>query len=83
MLGGGDVAQEGGSAHGSHGTADGGGDVVVAGSDIGHEGSQHVEGSPHADALLHLHIGGHLVEGHMAGAFHHDLHIVEIGRAHV
>ena len=76
MLRRGDIAQEGGTAGGSHGSADGGGDVVIAGGDVGDEGSQHVERGTHADALLHLHIGGDLIQGHMAGAFHHDLHVV-------
>ena len=50
--------------------------MVVAGGDIGDQRSQHIEGGSHADALLHLHVGGDLIQGHMAGAFHHHLHIV-------
>ena len=76
MLGGGHIAQESCTAGGSHSAADGSGDVVVTGGDIGDEGSQHIEGCAHADALLHLHVGSHLIQGHMAGAFHHHLHVV-------
>ena len=38
MLGRGDIAQEGSAAHGGDGSADGGGDVVVAGGDVGDQG---------------------------------------------
>ena len=76
MLGGGHIAQEGRTAGGCHCAADGSGDVVIAGGDIGDQRSQHIEGCAHADALLHLHVGGDLIQGHMAGALHHHLHIV-------
>ena len=76
MLGGGHIAQEGRTAGGCHCAADGSGDVVIAGGDIGDQRSQHIEGGAHADALLHLHVGGDLIQGHMAGAFYHHLHIV-------
>ena len=76
MLGGGHIAQEGRTAGGCHCAADGSGDVVVAGGDIGDQRSQHIEGCAHADALLHLHVGGDLIQGHMAGTLHHYLHVV-------
>ena len=49
--------------------------MVIAGCDIGDDGAQHIEGRAHADGLLKLHIGLNLVQRHMAGAFHHHLHI--------
>ena len=81
MLGGGDVAQESCAVHGGDGPADGRGDVVVAGGDVGDQGAQHIEGRALADGLLHLHIGGDLVHGDMAGAFHQDLHVLFPGAA--
>ena len=74
MLGGRDVAQEVGARGGSHGAADGGGDVVVARGDIGYEGAEHVERRVVAQALLQAHVRLDLVERHMAGTLHHDLH---------
>ena len=50
--------------------------MVIAGGNIGDQGSQHIEGGAHADALLHLHVGSDLIQRHMAGAFHHHLHVV-------
>ena len=76
MLRRGDIAQEGRAAHGGNRPADGRGDVVVPRGDVRHQGAQHIEGRPHADALLHLHVGRHLVQGHMAGALHHHLDVV-------
>ena len=79
MLGGGHIAQESCTAGRCHCAADGGRDVVVTGGDVGDEGSQHIEGCAHADALLDFHVGGDLIQGHMAGAFDHDLHVVGPG----
>ena len=76
MLGGGHIAEEGRAVHGRDGPADGRRDVVVPRSNVGDEGTQHIEGSAHADGLLDLHVGGDLVHRHMAGAFHHDLHVL-------
>ena len=76
VLGGGYIAQEGRTVHGGNGTADGSRDVVVAGGDVGDQRSKHIEGGTHADGLLHLHVGSDLIHGHMAGAFHHDLHVL-------
>ena len=53
--------------------------MVIAGGNVGHQRSKNVERSAHADALLHLHIGGDLVQRHMARALHHDLDIVGPG----
>ena len=79
MLGGGHIAEEGGPVHGRHRPADGGGDVVIAGGDVGDQRPQHIEGGAHAEGLLHLHIGGHLVQGHMARPLHHHLDVVVPG----
>ena len=79
MLGRGDVAQEGCAAHGRDSAADGSSDVVIAGGDVGDEGAEDVERCAHADGLLDLHVGGDLVQRHMARAFHHDLDVVRPG----
>ena len=76
MLGGGDIAQESRTAHGCDSAADGSGDVVITGGDVGDDGAEDIEGRAHADGLLDLHVGGDLIQGHMARAFHHDLNIV-------
>ena len=55
-----------GSGRGRHCPADGRGDMVIAGCDIGDDGAQHIEGRAHADGLLKLHIGLNLVQRHMA-----------------
>ena len=74
VLGRRDVAQEVGARRGGHGPADGGRDVVVSRGDVGDERPQHVEGRLVAQALLQLHVGGDLVERHVARALHHHLH---------
>ena len=74
MLGGSYIAQEVRTADSSQGTADGASDVVVAGGNIGYQGSQNVEGSAMAQAFLQLHIGSDLVVGHVSWALHHNLH---------
>ena len=76
MLGGGDIAQESRTAHGCDSAADGSGDVVITGGNVGDDGAEDIEGRAHADGLLDLHVGGDLIQGHMARAFHHDLNIV-------
>src|SRR5699024_1043448 len=81
MLGGGDVAQDSCAVHGGDGPANGRGDVVGAGGDVGGQGAQRIEGRALADRLLHLHTGGDLVAGDMAGAFHQDLHVLFPGAA--
>ena len=42
-------------------------------------GAEDVERCAHADGLLDLHVGGDLVQRHMARAFHHDLDVVRPG----
>ena len=73
MLGRGHVAEEVGSVLGGDGPSDGAGDVVVARRDVGHEGAENVEGSPVAEGLLHLHVGGDLVHLHVSGTLDHGL----------
>ena len=67
------VAQERRPVERGGAAPDGGGDVVVAGGDVRHQGAQHVEGGPVADLLLHLHVALDLMEGDVAGTFDHDL----------
>ena len=76
MLRRGHIAEEGRTVHGRHGSADGAGNMIVARSDIRHQGAQHIEGRAHAEGFLHFHVGGNLIQRHMAGAFHHHLHVV-------
>ena len=76
MLGRSDIAQEGSAVHRSDSASDGSGDVVVAGSDVGHQWTQHIERSAHADGLLHLHVGSNLVHRNVSGTLHHDLYIL-------
>ena len=71
-----DVAEEGGPRLPGQGRPDRGRDVVVAGSDVGHQRPQHVEGGLMADPLLHLHVHGDLVHGDVAGPLDHDLHVL-------
>ena len=75
----GHIAQEVGAGEGGQGAADGGGDVVIAGSDIGDQRPQHIEGSTMADPFLELHVGGNLVVGDVARSFHHDLYALGPG----
>ena len=70
------VAQEGCSAHSRYRSADGRRDVIVSRRDVGNDRSQYIERCSHADALLHLHVGRHLIEGHMSRTFYHDLYVV-------
>ncbi len=73
VLLGGDIAEHGGAVVGDGGGADAGGDVVVAGEDIGDERAEDIEGCAVADGALELGVVFDLVEGDMAGAFDHDL----------
>lgn len=68
------VAEEIRPARSCDGPTDGRRDVIVAGSDIGHERPEYVEGRPMAQALLHLHVGGNLVERHVPRPLDHHLH---------
>ena len=65
MLGRRHVAQEVGAGAGGDGATDGGGDVVVSHTDIGHQRPEHIERGVVAQALLQFHIGGDLVERHV------------------
>ena len=56
--------------------------MVVAGSDIGGNRTEHVEWSLVADSLLPLHIHLDIVEGHVAGAFDHNLHATLAAAVH-
>ena len=74
MLGWRHVAEPVRAVHGRHGTADGRRDVVVAGTDVGHERPKHIERGIVAEALLELHVRGHLVERHVPRPLYDDLH---------
>ena len=50
-------------------------DMVIAGSNVGNDGTKHIEWCAHAYGLLHLHIGFDLIHRHMTGAFYHYLHV--------
>ena len=76
VLCGSNVAEEVSAVCGSDSTADSGSDVVVSGSDIRNERSEHVERRIVADTLLELHIRGYFVHSHVSGALDHDLYIL-------
>mmetsp|Transcript_11094 Transcript_11094/g.18065 ORF Transcript_11094/g.18065 Transcript_11094/m.18065 type:complete len:505 (-) Transcript_11094:186-1700(-) len=68
---------EHGAAHGPDvGRADARGDVVVPGCDVGGQRPQRVEGRLVAPLQLVLHVDGDLVQGHVAGALVHHLHVL-------
>lgn len=71
-----DVAEHGASIPADVGSADAGGDMVVAGGDVGSEGAEGVEGGFVAPVELFFHIFFDHVKGYMAGSFVHDLHVV-------
>ena len=68
-----DVAEHGAAVPTDVGGTDGAGDVVVAGSDVGGERSERVEGGFVAPLELLLHVFLDEVQGDVAGAFVHDL----------
>src|SRR5450432_2437146 len=76
MLFGRDVAEHGGAVPSDHGCADGAGDVVVAGSDVGDQWAERVEGGLVAELDFFFDLLFDLVHGDVAGAFDHDLHVV-------
>src|ERR1700674_3724764 len=76
MFFGRDVAKHGGAVPSDHGRADGGGDVVVAGSDVGNQWAERVEGSFVAEFDFFFDLLLDLVHGDVAGAFDHDLYVV-------
>ena len=67
--------------HSGYCSADGGSDMIVTGGDVGDQRAKYIEGGAHTDGLLDLHVGGDLVQRHMAGALHHDLHVLVPGTA--
>src|SRR5579885_2132294 len=75
VLFGRDVAEHGSAVPSNEGRADGGGDVIVAGSDIGDQRPESVEGRAVAvfDFLIHLLLD--FVERNVARAFDHDLNV--------
>ena len=68
------VAQEVGAAYCSKSAADSAGNMVIAGSNVGYERSEHVERCAVAQAFLQLHVSSNLVVRHVAGAFYHNLY---------
>ena len=76
MLFGRDVAEHGRAVPADHGGADGGGDVVVAGGDIGDERPERVERRFVAQLVLFCDLQFDLIERNVAGAFDHHLDVV-------
>ena len=76
MFFGRDVAKHGRAVPADHGRADGAGDVVVAGGDIGDERAERVERRFVAQLDFFFHLQFDLVHRNVAGAFDHHLHIV-------
>ncbi len=75
-----DITQHGTTVPADHGRADGAGDVIVAGRDVGGERPEHVEGRLRAGLPLLLHVHLDLVHRHVARALDHHLHVVLPGR---
>jgi hypothetical protein len=71
-----DVAEHRGAGGAGHGGADGAGDVIVAGRDVGHERAEHVERRLVAEVHLLLHVHLDLVERHVTRAFDHHLDVL-------
>ena len=76
MLLGRDVAEHRRAVAGDLGGPDRGGDVVVAGRDVGDERAERVEGRPVAPLLLEVDVVLDEVERHVARALDHDLDVV-------
>ena len=68
------VAEEVGARRSCYRPADGAGDMVVAGGDVGDERAEHIEGGAVAEPLLEKDVRLDLVDGHVAGTFDHYLH---------
>ena len=69
-----DVAEEVRAVVGAEGTADGGVDMVVAHGDVGEQRPENEIGRAFAQRFFQRHGGFHMVDGHMPGAFDHDLY---------
>lgn len=76
MLGRGDDAQVVGTGPRGEGAADGGGDMVVAGRYVRHEGPEDVEGRPSAELLREDDVRLDLVQRYVARTLVHDLDAV-------
>src|SRR5579863_2151144 len=72
----GNVAEHGSPVPSDHGGADGAGNVVIAGSDVGDQRSQGVERGFVAEFDFFFDLLLDLVHGDVAGAFGHDLNVV-------
>ncbi len=76
MLLGRDVAEHRGAVPADHRRADGAGNVVVAGRDVGGQRAERVERRLAALLQLPVHVFLDELHGHMARAFDHGLHVV-------
>ena len=76
MLFGRYVAEHGRAVPADHGRADGRGDVVVAGGDVGDQRPKRIERSRMAQLDFLIDLLFDLVERNVAGAFDHDLDVV-------
>src|SRR6185312_11896109 len=79
MLLRGDVAEHRGAVPADHGRADGRGDVVVAGGDVGGERAERVEGGIVAQLLLQVDVLLDLVHRDVSRAFDHHLDVPRPG----
>ena len=75
------VTEHGRPIPSNHGRADGGGNVVVAGSYVGYQRAQRVERSLVAPLIFEIDLLLDLVHRNVAGAFDHYLHVVLPGDA--
>ena len=74
MFGRSEIAEEVHTGFYAQSTADGAGDVVVAGRTVAAERAEHIERRAVGQTLDALYLRAHLMQGHMAGAFYHALH---------
>ena len=70
------IAQECSSAHSGYCSTDCTCNVIISRCNISYDRSQYIEWSSHADALLDLHIGCHLIKRYMSRSFYHNLYIM-------
>ena len=71
-----DIAEHGSAVPADVGGADAGGDVVVGGGDVGDQGPEGIEGGLETVRQLLVHVLLDHLQGHMARALDHHLHIV-------
>ena len=73
------IAKKIGTVGSSDGTANGGGNMIIARRHIRYQGAEDIEGGIVTQPFLNNHIGGNFVDPHMARAFNHYLNVLGPG----